>query len=104
MSIKDWTENENDKAPDPSSFTQTEQELLKDATPRQLKAYGRLDPETIEFMIVGVLVGPPNVDKADCSAAEKLVEAAYNQTGLKANSSAICSAISCHITRRIDNF
>jgi len=75
MSIKDWTDEDDDKVPDPSSFSEQERELLKDATPRQIKLYGQLDRPTLEAMIVGMLIGPPNVDKADCNAAEKVVEA-----------------------------
>ncbi len=76
--INDWTDEE--KVPDSSSFSELERELLKDATPRQIKAYGRLDQPTLEAMIVGLLIGPPNVEKADCTAAEKVVEA-----GIQAN-------------------
>lgn len=75
--IKDWTETEDEKIPTVDQFNPVEQELLKDATPTQIKQYGRLDQVTLEGMIVGHLIGKPNenVEQQNTYAAEKILEA-----------------------------
>lgn len=77
---KEWFDEDGEKQPDISAFSEKEQELLKDATPRQIKLYGNLDQPTLEAMIVGLIIGPPNVDKPDTAAAEKIVEAGIDAT------------------------
>jgi replicative DNA helicase len=73
----DWVdEGRGDPDVDTSKMTERERELLKEATPFQVRAYGTLDQQTAEAMLVGYLVGnaerPPS--PRDTSEPEAIIE------------------------------
>lgn len=74
--MNDWTVETEEPVRELSSFTEREQELLKNATLEQIKTYGRLDQPTLEAIIVGNLISEPDIDGQTPSivAAEKIVE------------------------------
>jgi replicative DNA helicase len=73
MNLKEEVEGEGDEPE--RVFTDKEKDLLAGATSAQIKAYGRLDQSTLEGMLVGYLIGMPNTEKHDTSAAQKILEA-----------------------------
>lgn len=79
----DWVdEGRGEPEVDISRMTERERELLKEATPFQVRAYGTLDQATAEAMLVGYLVGNSDKegDAANVSAPEKLLEAGIQGT------------------------
>src|ERR1035437_8544309 len=69
--IKDWSSRQD---PDPL-LSDKEKDLLKDATPFEIRTYGSLDQPTVEAMLVGYLVALPSTDKPDTKPADKILEA-----------------------------
>lgn len=68
-------EDIDDRPLDGSEFTEREQDLLKNASPDQIRAYGRLDHETMEEIIIGYLISDPDMGTPSIAAAEKIAEA-----------------------------
>lgn len=79
MSIKEHEDDDREKLL--SEMPETRRLLLKDATLPQIKSFGALDQETLESMIVGFLVGDPDLDDPirSLEAADKIVEAAVKR-------------------------
>lgn len=74
--MNDFTETEEDKIPNLSSFSPEERRLMGDASPTEIRTLSRLTYPDLERMIVGHLIGQP-VDgkKPSTIAADKIVEA-----------------------------
>ena len=73
MNLKDEVEGEGSEPE--QAFTEKEKDLLVGSTPAQIKEFGRLDQPTLEGMVVGYIIGMPNVDKHDISPAQKILDA-----------------------------
>lgn len=74
---KNWIDEEEGGGLQPE-FSEREKELLKDATPFQIKLYGTLDQRTLEAMIIGTLVTDRAADGLTPSTedADKILDAA----------------------------
>jgi replicative DNA helicase len=77
MTDRNWIEDDQEPSAPLTNYSEREQELLKTATPFQIKMYGNLDQDTVEAMLVGHLVFDPAADgdKPSTIAADKILEA-----------------------------
>ena len=72
----DWLEEHQE---DSKPLSEQEKILLKGATPLQIKAYGNIDQETAEIMLVSYFVADPcEGDSPNTRAAEEVLETSLN--------------------------